>query len=302
MKSSPTIQAVAIALFVVLSPLAFAGDPPATKPFRIGTCDWSIKMPLSADSFYFAKETRLMGIQYSFGKPGVGLDLRTRENRDTIREVVRTTDVAIASLGIGILNQIPLATTEEAEQLVSDCMDAMIKMNEEASQLTDRELAAKVSPKIVLLAFFGKADINGNPERMEAVIKTLKRLAPVAEEHGLILGLETLLDETDLRYIIESVGSPAVKVYYDTGNSARMGYDIYAEIQSLGCESICEVHIKENDELLGDGTIDFSRIKSLLRAMQYPGWLIIEGSAPKKTSRTEATQKNAAYALGLFHP
>lgn len=172
--------------------------------------------------------------------------------------------------------------------------------NKEADELDDRDLAAKVSPHIVLLAFFGKADTNGKPDLIETVIEKLKRVAPLADRHGFILALETQLNEADHRHILESVGSPAVKIYYDTGNASRMGYDIYREIESLGSENICEIHLKENGDLLGKGDIDFARVKTLLESMQYKGWLIIEGSFPKGMSRTEATEKNATYALELF--
>jgi hypothetical protein len=37
---------------------------------------------------------------------------------------------------------------------------------------------------IVLLAFFGKANINGKPELIEIVIEKLKRLAPLVRKHG----------------------------------------------------------------------------------------------------------------------
>ncbi len=272
------------------------------QQYRIGTCDWSIKMQVSEDSFKFAKQNGLDGIQYSFGAKGEGLDLRTRENRDKVRAIVKETDVAISSLGIGLLNKVPLATTDEADRLVADCLEAMIKLKEEAATLEDRELAAKVSPNIVLLAFFGKADLNGDEERMQTVIRKLKRFAPIAEKHGFILGIESLLSEADHRRIMKGVGSSAVKVYYDTANSARMGYDIYKEIESLGSEHICEVHIKQDAALLGDGNIDFERAKTLLDKMNYSGWLIIEGSTPKKMSRTEATEKNAVFARTLFNP
>ena len=157
-----------------------------------------------------------------------------------------------------------------------------------------------ISPHIVLLAFFGKADINGKPDRIKIVIEKLKRLAPMAEKHGFILGLETLLNEADHRHILESVGSPAVKVYYDTANSARMGYDIYSEIKSLGTENICEIHIKENRTFIGRGPIDFNEVRLLLKKMKYQGWLIIEGSTPKGTDREEGGAKNAVYARELF--
>lgn len=273
-----------------------------TSSYQIGACDWSLRMKVSEDSFQFAKKNGLDGIQYSFDAEGSGLDLRVRENRDQVRSIVKETGVSIASLGIGLLNKVPLATTDEADELVADCLDAMIKMKKEAAELDDRELAAKVSPKIVLLAFFGKADLNGDEERIQTVIEKLKRFAPIAEEHGFTLGIESLLSEADHRRIIREVGSPAVKVYYDTANSARMGYDIYREIESLGVQNICEIHLKQDEALLGEGNIDFVRIKSLLQKIDYHGWLIIEGSKPKTVSPTVATEKNAVFARKLFGP
>lgn len=288
--------------FLVVANGNSASAQDAINQYRIGTCDWSIKMKVSEESFQFARANGLDGIQYSFDAKGEGLDLRTRENRDKVRAIVKETGVAISSLGIGLLNKIPLATTDEADQLVADCLEAMIQLKSEAADLSDRELASKVSPKIVLLAFFGKADLNGDDERMNTVIRKLKRYAPIAEKHGFILGIESLLSEADHRRIMDGVGSPAVKVYYDTANSARMGYDIYKEIESLGTENICEVHIKQDAALLGEGNIDFERIKSLLDKMKYKGWLIIEGSTPKNMSRTEATEKNAVFARAFFNP
>ncbi|QDT02195.1 L-ribulose-5-phosphate 3-epimerase UlaE [Rubripirellula lacrimiformis] len=295
------IACAVLAAAVSLMPRCFADDN-STHHFKIGTCDWSIQMPLSVESFEFARRNGLQGIQYSFDAKEEGLDLRLPENRDIIRETVQTTGVGISSLGIGLLNRVPLATTDEAERLVVECIETMAKLQEEAAELEDRDLAAKVSPNIVLLAFFGKADINGKPELIQTVIEKLKRVAPLAERHGFTLALETLLNEADHRHILASVGSPAVKIYYDTGNASRMGYDIYREIESLGSENICEIHLKENGDLLGNGDIDFAKVKDLLESMQYKGWLIIEGSFPKRMDRAEATEKNATYALDLFNP
>tara|TARA_R110002049_G_scaffold309268_1_gene519559 strand:+ start:80628 stop:81584 length:957 start_codon:yes stop_codon:yes gene_type:complete len=295
------IVAGVVMTLAILSMPHSAADQADGKVFRIGTCDWSIKMPLATESFQFASQHGLRGVQYSFDAKGNGLDLRVRENRDKIRSVVKETGVEISSLGIGLLNKVPLATTEEAERLVVECIETMAELKAEAAELQDRDLAAKVAPEIVLLAFFGKADINGHPELIAAVIEKLKRLAPLAEQHGFILGLETLLDEAGHRQIIERVGSPAVKVYYDTANSARMGYDIYREIESLGTENICQIHLKQDGDLLGNGNIDFERLKRLLHSIDYSGWLIIEGSTPKGMARTEATQRNAAYARNLFN-
>ena len=272
----------------------------AGSGFRVGTCDWTIRMAGQLEAFDFAQKNGLNGIQFSFSETGQNIDLRKRADRDELRAAVKRTGVACSSLGIAVLNKIPLSNSDAGEQLVVDAIIAMAKLKAEAADLNDPEFAAMVSPRIVLLGFFGKGDINGKPELIESVITKLKRLAPMAESHGLVLGLETLLSESDHRHILDSVDSPALKVYYDTANSARMGYDIYAEIKSLGADNICQLHLKENGSLLGEGPIDFPRVKRILQAMSYEGWLITEGSTPKGMERTESGARNAAYALELF--
>ncbi|GAB5559835.1 MAG: hypothetical protein SynsKO_14820 [Synoicihabitans sp.] len=277
------------------SPPLSAGDG-----FRVGTCDWTIRMAGQLEAFDFAKKAGLEGVQFSFAEAGQNIDLRRRADRDQFRAAIKRTGVACSSLGIAVLNKIPLSNTDAGEQLVVDAIIAMAKLKAEAAELNDPELAAMVSPHIVLLGFFGAGNINGEPELIESVITKLKRLAPMAESHGMVLGLETLLSEADHRHILDSVNSPALKVYYDTANSARMGYDIYAEMESLGAENICQLHLKENGDLLGQGPIDFPRVKSILEKIGYDGWLINEGSTPKGMDRSESGMLNAAYSTELF--
>ncbi len=277
--------------------------PSGAQPtYRLGTCDWSILSPLTVDSFLFAQENQLEGIQYTFGTAGDGLDLRERKHRDTIRQTVADSGVGIASMGLTVLNKIPLSSSDQAEQLVIECIETMATLKAEADTLADRDLAAKVAPSVLLLPFFAKGDINGQPELIEATIVRLKRLAPLAEQHGITLALESLLDEVAHRHIIDSVGSPAVTVYYDTANSARMGYDIYAEIKSLGTDYISEIHLKVNGALLDQGDIDFLRIRSILDKIGYTGWLILEGACPKGMDRQTATAHNAIAARRIFAP
>lgn len=293
-RFAPTSLLLLAAMWLSPSPLN------AEEGYQVGTCDWTIRMAGQLEAFDFAQENGLKGIQFSFAEAGINIDLRNRADRDKLRAAVKRTGVACSSLGIAVLNKIPLSNTDAGEQLVVDCIIAMAKLKAEAAELDDPEFAAMVSPNIVLLGFFGKGDINGEPELMESVITKLKRLAPMAESHGMVLGLETLLSEADHRHILDSVNSPALKVYYDTANSARMGYDIYAEMESLGAENICQLHLKENGALLGGGPIDFPRVKRILQKMNYDGWLITEGSVPKGMDRLEASAQSAAYALDLF--
>jgi sugar phosphate isomerase/epimerase len=102
--------------------------------------------------------------------------------------------------------------------------------------------------------------------------------------------------------IIQQVGSKNLKVYYDFRNSADAGYDVIKEIKWLGKDIICELHMKENGFLLGQGTMDWPRISSTLRDMGYygDGWMQIESANPKGADVAESYKHNAAFLRELF--
>lgn len=253
------------------------------NPFPIGACDWSIGHRQHPDAFGTGKAIGLEGLQVSFSTPGSEFDLRDRKVRDLYYQNAEETGIRIASLGMGILNSEPLATNPEAIDWVSDAIDTMIAMNKERPY---------VGSNVCLLAFFGKGDINGKPDLMDAVISRLKTVAPKAEEHGMILGIESLLSADDHLKLIEGVGSPSIQVYYDSANSNRMGYDIYREVEQIGGERICQVHCKENGALIGEGVVDFPKFKASLETAGYDDWLIIEGAMEKGADVVEAYRKN----------
>ncbi len=245
----PRREALAVGAGLALSPalMAFAGD--TQRRFKIGACDWSIGRRGQLSALQLAKQIGLDGVQVSFGKPGGQYDLRKEDVRRQYQQAARKHHVQIASLAMGVLNSIPYATDRDAERWVAESIEVMSKMNQ----------------KIVLLAFFARGDIKDKPELQQQVIRRLKKVAPQAEKAGVILGLETWLNADEHLRILDSVGSPAVQVYYDTANMEKQGYDIYKEIRELGRERICQFHCKENGFLLGEGRINFQRVKDANR-------------------------------------
>jgi L-ribulose-5-phosphate 3-epimerase len=231
-----------------LSPalLAFAAD--TTRRFKIGACDWSIGRGGQLSALNLAKEIGLDGVQVSFSKPGGQYDLRKEDVRRQYQQAAEKHGVEIASLAMGVLNSVPYSSDRDAERWVEECIEVMPKLQQ----------------KIVLLAFFGDGDIKGKPERQKEVIRRLKKVAPKAEEAGVVLGLETWLSADEHLRILDAVDSPAVQVYYDTANMEKQGYDIYKEIRQLGRERICEFHCKENGFLLGEGRVDFTNASSAI--------------------------------------
>lgn len=259
--------------------------------FPIGACDWSIGHKQHIDAFATAAEIGLEGVQVSFSTPGSEFDLRDKKVREDYYRRVDETGIRIASLGMGILNQEPLATNPDSLDWVSDAIDVMAAMEKEQPDK---------ATNICLLAFFGKGDINGKPELMDAVTGKLKSLASKMEDHGVVLGIESLLSADDHLKMIDGVGSKNLQVYYDTANSNRMGYDIYEEVVQLGNDRICQIHCKEDGALLGEGVIEFPKFRHSLDQIGYKDWLIIEGAMPKGARVVESYQKNRALLDRVF--
>lgn len=261
---------------------ALAGD--GKRNYKIGACDWSIDQGGKLEALAEAKRIGLDGVQVSFGAPGGPVDLRQEEVRKAYLDSSKELGVAIASLAMGVLNQRPYATDPESEKWVDQCIDVMAEMGQ----------------KIVLLAFFGNGDIKGNRDLQDAVIRRLKKVAPKAEKAGVVLGVESTLNVDDHLRILDGVGSPAVQVYYDVANMHYAGYDIFQEMRTLGADRICQIHFKEIGHLLGNGPIDFARIRDTLEEIGYYDWLIIEGATEKGRSTRECYIDNQEFLRGLF--
>ncbi|MEN9404546.1 MAG: hypothetical protein RL091_3249, partial [Verrucomicrobiota bacterium] len=69
----------------------------------------------------------------------------------------------------------------------------------------------------------------------------------------------------------------AIQVYYDVGNMQKVGEDYAAAIRHFGQERICEVHLKDQDDLYGKGSMNFPSVRAALDDAGYRGWVGIEG-------------------------
>jgi sugar phosphate isomerase/epimerase len=260
----------------------FAADP--SRQFKIGACDWSIQRQGDIAAIKMTKQIGLDGVEVSFGRPGDKYDLRVARNRELYQAAAKEHGIAICSLAMGILNEVPFATSPDADSWVWDCIDVM----------------PKLGVKVVLLAFFSKGDLKGKPELQDAVIARLEKLAPRAEAAGVVLGIESYLNADEHLRILEAVKSPAVMVYYDVANMHHMGYDVYTEIRRLGRDRICQIHCKENGYLLGQGKIDFQQVKAAIDQTGWQGWLVIEGAVPEGSAMFDSYVKNQRTLRSIF--
>ncbi len=256
------------------------------RGFPIGICDWSLGFREDPGVFDVARQIGVDGVQVSFGSPDAEHDLRRPEMREQFAEATRRHNLKICSLGMAALNEIPYADDERAEQWVVDSIDVMQQM--------------EPNPRVVLLAFFNQGDLLNDRARQDRVIEKLKQVAPAAEQAGVVLGIESWLNVDDHLRILDGVGSSAVQVYYDVANMTERGYDFEREIRRLGRERICQIHAKENGHLLGQGPVDFRKLRRILDEIGWQGWLVIEGATTPDRSLIECQQLNREYLRSVF--
>ena len=112
--------------------------------------------------------------------------------------------------------------------------------------------------KIILLACFDRNDINVPAKQFDAFVGRVKEQARKAERAGVTLGLEGECTVEYYKKVLDRIGSPAVKAYFDTQHAHRPGRDVVQEITFLK-DQICEFHAKDYTSiLLGQGKIDFT--------------------------------------------
>ncbi len=254
----------------------------APAGFKLGACDWTLGENCKPESFDVAQRIGLDGVQVDFGRSENELPLFDAERQQAILQRADDHGLQVASLAMGVLNSIPYKSDPRAERWVDQAID----------------VARTMGTDIILLAFFGNGDLLEDPKGIDTTVSRLKNIASKAEKANVTLAIESWLSGAQHLSILDRVGSSAVKVYYDVGNSHHKGYDIYQETRDLG-DRVCQFHAKDYDDLYGKGSIDFPRVREAMDAVGYRGWLVMEG-IKMPLGREESCRYDAEYLRTVF--
>jgi len=133
--------------------------------------------------------------------------------------------------------------------------------------------------------------------QIEAVAAMLKESVKIAEAHGVTLAIENHIDYTsaEIVEILDRVGSKALRVNFDTGNTLRMMEDPVAAARRLAPYTVA-THTKDLDACrhvrpeewyffssvpVGTGLIDIPGVAKALKAGGYDGMLAVESDHHK---------------------
>jgi L-ribulose-5-phosphate 3-epimerase len=216
------------------------------------------------DEFSLAAKAKLNGIEWIFDT--YGEDENPLANDHGIEEMLslsRQTRIEVRSLCADYFMEKPFLRTNELER------DQLI---EKMRWLLSR--CKRIGIRRVVIPFVDNSRIE-NAEEESQVIVVLRSILPAAEVNDVELHLETSLAPEPFARLLERCDHPLVRVNYDSGNSAALGYAVKDEFAAYG-DRIGSVHIKDrklhgSTVPLGTGNADLPDLFHNLAKLEYSG-------------------------------
>lgn len=234
----------------------------------LGVMETAFGLRTQVQSIALTKEAGFQQVQLHTGnldKDNI-LTLAKPELQKEFLAAAKEHDIEIASLCAGSLNR--LVIWKEGKQREQGL--AIMKQSIAACQALGCDL--------LLFPFFGPSNFTKGEDKIAGVADFAKEILPYAEEHGVTIGIESPIPYKRVLELFERLGNPQnFLMYYDTGNMMRSGEDIYAAIEDMGNDLICEIHIKpEGNTHFGKDKTDLPRLAEVLDKIGYDKRFLFE--------------------------
>jgi sugar phosphate isomerase/epimerase len=248
----------------------------------------------------------------SIGAEGVELldVFWTDVNRDVpaVEQALRETGLPLSAYAIG--NDLVEPDADERATQVQMIRDGV-------------DMARRLGTPLVRVFSGSEREGVSADQGLEWIVEGLREGAAYAEERGITLVLENhglFAGRADqVRHIIETIGSPALRANLDTGNFLLVNEDPVRAARDLAALA-AYVHLKDfrrvqpgeepaesytgidgnryEGTVIGEGEVDLPAVLSSLRQGGYDGWLSIEyeGTGDPKTG-LEASLRNTKSLL-----
>ncbi|MBI5799899.1 MAG: sugar phosphate isomerase/epimerase [Verrucomicrobia bacterium] len=256
---------------------ASALSSPAAEPprYRIAVCDWMILKRQKLGAFQLTKDIGADGVEVDMGSLGeretFENELAKPEVREQFLAKARELNLSISSLAMSGFYAQSFAERPTVPRMVGDCITTMQAMG----------------VKVAFLPLGVRGDLVKHPELRPAIVARLKAAGAQAEMAGVVIGIETALAAKDEVKLLDDIGSPGIRSYFNFANALQNGRDLLPELRTLGKERICQIHCTDEDGvwLEENKRLDMPAVKKVLDEMGWRGWLVIERSRSAKNSR-----------------
>jgi len=222
-----------------------------------------------ADEFPRAQEAGIDCIEWIFDLSTEAQNpIWTVDGPDRLRALTARHGVSVLSVCADYFIRRPLLNASENDK--RHRLDILLRLVDQAKT---------VGVNRIVLPFVDGSSISTDKDRAAAI--ELLRVASVhGGAQGVELHLETDFGPADFARFLHELAVDNIRVNYDSGNSAGLGYAPAEEMSAYG-DRLGSVHIKDrvrggSSVPLGDGNADFPSLFRALRQLDYRGDFILQ--------------------------
>jgi L-ribulose-5-phosphate 3-epimerase len=260
--------------------------------YKIAVIDLMLLKRQKLGAIALAKQIGADGLELDMGGLGKRPTFENQLAVDSIRkqfiDKAKEQNIEFCSLAMTGYYAQSFCGREEYIKSIEDCIKTMQLMN----------------VKVGFLPMGVQCDLKQNLSIRDSVVYRLKIVGKLAEKAGVTIAIETALSAKEEVKLLEEIGSPAVKIYFNFSTPLKEGRDLYKELKTLGKQRISMMHCTNKDGvwLQNDPEIDMKKVKKTLDKMKWSGWLVIERSrdATKPRDVKGNYGANTAYLKSIF--
>jgi len=271
MKNCSLIKTIAVVLTIVLTGTfnsEVSAQSSKKQKYKVAVCDWMILKRQKLGAFGLASEIKADGIELDMGglgkRPTFDSKLGDPIERQKFLDKSKETGVGISSIAMSGFYAQSFAKRDSITLMINDCVATMKNM--------------KV--KVAYLPLGTESDLTKNPELRPIIIERLKWAGKQVGKIGGVIAIETSLNATEEKKLLEEIGCKHIKSSFNFANAVDNGRDIATELKILGKKYLAQIHASTTDTvwLENDKNVDMPKIKKTLDEMKWSGWLIVERS------------------------
>lgn len=244
------------------------------------------------DEFGLAAAAGLSAIEWIYDLYGADVNpIATDDGLAQIKALSVESHVAVRSLCADYFMDKPLlrATEQEIDERTATLVWLL-------------ERCAMLGVSRVVLPFVDASRIDSDVE-LENVVTVLEHTQPTLEKTGVELHLETSLSPSRFADLLARLPSARIKVNYDSGNSASLGYDPGDEFEAYGTR-VGSVHIKDRVKggstvPLGTGDVDFKVLFRCLDGVDYRADFVLQVARGTAGDEVNWARENRDYVRAL---
>lgn len=244
--------------------------------FKIGIVEWAFPCP-GPYGLKLAAQLGLEGMELDFGAYEDGFPLSNPRIQQAYLECGERYGMAFPSLALNALNVHGMSNPRNTA-------DGMIAIETIRKGI---DAAKRMQIPVVQLPSFhdNRGDIRSEQDFYNTC-EMLRFACDLAAGSPITLAMENVLSAEDTKRMLEQVGSPQLKVMYDTQNYyLNHGY-CQAELLEAIADDVVQVHVKDgfnhtiSSALLGTGDVSLADTAEVIRRTQCTEWLLLENFYP----------------------